>query len=226
MLDEMPQLDAWIGDYATLGYVRQMLPIYPGVLPTEEIAREELSDLIAQVWVKRNTREWASFLGSGLVGAAAEGNTAAVQQLIAAGATLNVRDREGCTALHRASYGGHVDIVEQLLDEETNRTGLPIALDRLMWQPNPNGRNPQQLVTASSLMRRGRGVDIRDNVGCLPLHRAAACGNPHIIRMLLACGADPAERDSHQQTPLHHAAIGNDAESIILIVQAGGKPFE
>lgn len=177
------------------------------------VAREELPELLAQKWMTSNSRQWAAFLGGGLVGAAGDGNPAAVQQLLAAGATLNCRDRERYTALHRASSSGHTNIVRQLLREEQERT------PKLAWQPSQAG--PQWARAKSSVL------NMPDQTGYLPLHLAALRGNSSVVRLLLESGADEMARDSslHKETPLHHAVVGNDAESIALLVQAGGELF-
>ena len=44
-------------------------------------------------------------------------------------------------------------------------------------------------------------------MGRTPLHRAAGSnGNPAVIEVLLAAGADPKKRDNNKETPLHSAA--------------------
>ena len=47
--------------------------------------------------------------------AADKGERATVEQLLAAGAELNLRTKKGNTALMMAAYGGHSSVVEQLL---------------------------------------------------------------------------------------------------------------
>lgn len=222
---EMPPLDAWISGNSIREYcVETMLgngghPLH--MRSREDIAREDLPRLLTQKWKSSSDRDWASFLGHGLVGAAGEGYLSAVQQLIAAGATLNARDRNGLTALHRASSNGHEDVVAHLLSvENERRPAAVVGLSALTWQPSQEGR--PEVLRASSTYGT---VTMSDETGYLPLHLAAGRGNSRIVRLLLESGADPMARDysHHKETPIHHAVMGNDADSILLLVEAGGE---
>ena len=50
-----------------------------------------------------------------LLGAAYRGDDAAVEQLVAAGADVNVQDKRGWTALMSAALEGYSEVVEQLV---------------------------------------------------------------------------------------------------------------
>ena len=52
-----------------------------------------------------------------LIVAANNGDKAIVQHLIHSGAKLNIANRNGDTALHRAAYQFHTDVVELLVTE-------------------------------------------------------------------------------------------------------------
>lgn len=188
----------------------------------DDVAREELPRLLSLKWQRSSDRDWASFLGRGLVGAAGEGNLSAVQQLIAAGATLNAKDRHGLTALHRASSNEHADVVAHLLNAENERRPESVVGRRaLSWQPSREGH----LEVLRESGTYGTVVTMRDQTGYLPLHLAAGRGNSRIVRLLLESGADPNARDysHHKETPIHHAVMGSDADSILLLAEAGGE---
>lgn len=233
-LGDMPDLSSWIADDSTWVHWTDILSLHGGNLCSpseiEAVLREDLPELLRQVWHRcggSTQRKWTSFLGVGLVYVASDGNLEAVEQLIAAGATLTARDRDGCTPLHRASLSGHADVVARLLDEELVRSPLdPSKTPRLLWQGSGDG--PAQLVSASSVMKMGgRTINARDNSGCVPLHRGASSGNAQVVRLLLDHGADPTARNSLRETPLHHAtqqdaATDGDNSGIALIVERGG----
>ncbi len=50
-----------------------------------------------------------------LIRAAKEGDTETVKTLLAAGADVHAKDRDGWTALMQAAFKGHTDIVQTLL---------------------------------------------------------------------------------------------------------------
>ena len=58
----------------------------------------------------------AEDLNETLLNAAKEGQTETVQALIAKGADVNAKEKNGWTALIRAAKKGHIDIVKALLE--------------------------------------------------------------------------------------------------------------
>ena len=49
--------------------------------------------------------------------AAHQGHVSLVEQLMCAGASVNLKSSEGCTAVHYAALFGHIDCVEKLMEK-------------------------------------------------------------------------------------------------------------
>lgn len=64
-----------------------------------------------------------------------------------------------------------------------------------------------------ALISNGANLEKRDLLGCTPLHRAKSA---EVARILLASGADVAANNHLNQTPLHLAANGFDREEVML----------
>lgn len=171
--------------------------------------------------------------------AARDGCYECVEELMAAGADVNVPTPEGVTALMLAIDNDHNDVAKLLMDRGANpnvwdwwgRTALYIAVDR-----REAARTPQR---GGLLGGRGRGE-------AAPAARAAdrpAVSSIELINALLAADVDlNAQLNMHRPsrggnsgrfieefqntgcTPLLRAAIGNDLEVAQLLLAKGANP--
>ncbi|MDR2872098.1 MAG: ankyrin repeat domain-containing protein [Xanthomonadaceae bacterium] len=135
--------------------------------------------------------------------AAKSGDLNAVRRLLGLGFPVDAVDAQGCTALLRASGGGHVDIVNLLL-----RCGADPQ------QPANSGATPlsaavskHQIGIVDALLSAGADVEHRLPGGVTVLMLAAALGMPDVISRLIATGANVHVGDAQDLTPLHCAAI-------------------
>ncbi|PNH10810.1 Ankyrin repeat domain-containing protein [Tetrabaena socialis] len=130
------------------------------------------------------------------------GDVAGVEWMLENSATnVDMRDKNGCTALHLAGYLGNREMI------------------RLLCQAggNPNARNnggctPLQLCSskghkeaAEQLMRLGAHVNATDDYGRAALHAASMEGWPEVAELLVSSGANVHQRDDHALTPLDRA---------------------
>jgi len=106
--------------------------------------------------------------------------------LIARGADINVRAKEGLTPLAWAAYGESLKRMEFLIakgadvnaGEGVSKTPLHIAVN---W-----GRVP----VAAFLLSKGARVNARDGSGWTPLHSASLEGSPAVAELLILRGAE------------------------------------
>jgi hypothetical protein len=118
--------------------------------------------------------------------------------------SANARGGNCGTALHSASWGGHLQIVRSLLRhgvgvdvrDHFNRTPLVWA----SWEGHCD--------VIQCLLEHGANVAVLDDEHNAPLTWAAYRGHVNSVRVLLEHGADVHSRDSDGQTPLHLLAWG------------------
>jgi ankyrin repeat protein len=63
----------------------------------------------------------------------------------------------------------------------------------------------------------------RNPLGVAPLHSAVATGNPAVVELLLASGANPNAEEGSGMTPLHTAAGHGNRQIIALLIAAGAR---
>lgn len=136
---------------------------------------------------------------------------AITKALLANGADVNAKDREGRTALHHAK---HKAIVEVLLAHKADTN----ALNNDGWTPLYMARACDKLEVADALKKAG-AKDWVKVPGGTELHQAAADGNLEKVRALLK--AKPAmvnARDKNNVTPLFWAVAQGHKEIVGLLI--------
>lgn len=118
----------------------------------------------------------------------------------------------GDTALHLAAAGYRVEIVRLLLaagadpNAAQNRrksTPLHYAADGFITGP---AWDPQrQVATIRCLLDHGAAIDLQDQNGATPLHRAVRTRSAAAVKCLLDAGADPTMPNKPGSTPFHLA---------------------
>jgi len=126
-----------------------------------------------------------------------------------------VQDEDGETPLHYAAGKGYLDVVELLL---TSQADIRIRNSR-HWSLLYLARERGDVEVVNILTIPVGKTDTWRNHGEIPLHRAAQSGNPQVVQLLLAYGADAsAQNEYNGQTPLHIAAgQGNPAVVDLLL---------
>lgn len=143
-----------------------------------------------------------------LVLAAWNDNVEFMRLAISSGATVDLRDRSGLTALYWAARAGRADAMRVLLDAGAS-VDLPFAL--LMASGAGSLEGVRMLLEAGVDPTQGRAM-----------HRAAGhASGGEIIELLLEYGADLNRLDIEGRTPLIMAARAGEKSNIAILLEAG-----
>jgi hypothetical protein len=157
--------------------------------------------------------------------AAACGDRIALERLLTLGFPLDARDAQGCTALLRASGGGHAEIVSLLLARGADAT-LSAHTGASCLSAAVSARRE---ACVRLLLEHGVPADQPLPGGSTPLMVAAALGLTTIARVLLDRGADAKAVDQHgggvlhaaAQFAFHHGDPDRARELLSLLVERG-----
>ncbi|XP_056001314.1 uncharacterized protein LOC125653620 isoform X2 [Ostrea edulis] len=158
------------------------------------------------------------YIGSSpLTAACEEGHLAIVEELVKAGADVNLQYRQGNIPLIPACKGGHVIMVKALLkagayinvkDNEGN-TPLIAACDG------------EHVSVVKELVKAGADVNIPSRWGNTSLIAACKGGHVGMVKALVKAGADVNLQDRLGNTPLIVACKGGHVSMVTALVKAG-----
>lgn len=162
-----------------------------------------------------------------LIAAAGTGDLPSIRRLLAAGAGVAARGRQGRTALVAAAYGNHLGAAQLLLDagadvdakDDTQQNLYLIATSEV-------GDDPRLLELA---LAAGADPHAKDSYNGTGLIRAADRGHPSITSRLLQAGVDVDHVNRLGWTALLEAVILGDGspryvETVRLLLSGGADP--
>ncbi|GLG98374.1 Poly [ADP-ribose] polymerase tankyrase, partial [Gryllus bimaculatus] len=141
-----------------------------------------------------------------------------VRLMLKHNAKVNLKDSEGCTALH---YAMHSDWpLWEGYSPTISETGKYADVKRVDHE--------LQLEIVKLLLDHDAEVDVKDGEGCTPLHLASRDCDLQVVKLLLDCHADPLTLDNKHQGPLNYLykrRIWFGAENIPeVLLNAGANP--
>lgn len=158
---------------------------------------------------------------SPLMATAIQGHKEVAELLILFGANVNAQDKDGQTALIKASYYGHIEIVNVLLaagsdvnirlpvDERLNIGGETALTTAISKKHNE---------IAKALIEAGADLNVQNADGWTPLMRAANNGDVEIVKLLLEKGADKSlKMHNNHLTAADWAELSSNPEVIALL---------
>ncbi|MHC4943207.1 MAG: ankyrin repeat domain-containing protein [Planctomycetota bacterium] len=130
---------------------------------------------------------------------------------------LNLRNERDATALHFACDGGHVGIVEMLIEKGADLHALDVDGDTpLHWAAYAGFPD-----AAALLIEHGADINSRNTNDNTPLHYAALKGKPKAAMLLIEKGADLEAKNYEGETPLIWAALRNEKAICSLLIEKG-----
>ncbi|KAM4058722.1 ankyrin repeats (3 copies) domain-containing protein [Hirsutella rhossiliensis] len=187
---------------------------------------------------------------SPLRGAVFYKKSAAVRLLIEHGADVNESNDDGWTPLIQAVKYQDEELVWLLLidgarPDTVDNNGWPALLHAvksrqraIVWLLLVTGKadahlhsskvlklsmGNKDLATAWLLCQHGVDVDVADEEGRMPLHRASQRGSARDVEFLLTQGAQGARPDSTGFMPLHHAVLRWEPETDKLLARRASR---
>jgi ankyrin repeat protein len=177
-----------------------------------------LQELGIPVQLHKIQGEWSS---SPLHDEVKNGNLDNVVKMIEGCARVNLRDNDGMTPLHLASFHEDERFAEMLLEAgaDVNAKVRPTV----PWSQTPlhiASKSGAKKV-AELLVKYGGNVNAKGTDGRSPLHMAVISGHLEIIEFLLAHGAEVNIKAAYDLTPLHDAAVRNSPQFAQILIDAG-----
>ena len=130
------------------------------------------------------------------------------------------------TALHSASYHGHVEVVRSLL-----KCGVNVdARGRWSLSPLQFALTDAHLNVVRCLLDHGADSNFHADDHVTPLHQAAEEGNLEIVRVLLEHNADVSSQNKDGQTPMHSLFVygddpkGDYPQIVPFLLEHGANP--
>lgn len=144
-----------------------------------------------------------------LIEAIESGQAELVRVLLAAGADLNLLDATGMSPLIKAIENGRDDIVKILFAASAGSDAGVVS--------------DGSASSEGGAVRRGANPNLIA-AGNTPLTRAVQTGQPKMVELLLAQGADPNLMNEAGDTPLLLAAQAGQLEMVRLLLDRGADP--
>jgi ankyrin repeat protein len=116
------------------------------------------------------------------------------------------------TALHAASFKGHLQVVRYLLQHGVDVNARDSGQETPLLLASFQGRGD----VVQCLLDYGANVDLRDQFLNTPLNLAADWRHFDVVRLLLEHNADVNSQENRGLTPLHQVVMGTSFEAVRL----------
>jgi ankyrin repeat protein len=155
-----------------------------------------------------------------LYAAAANGQIAAVDILLNAGAAASAERGDGSTPLHIAVRKNHAVVVRRLLEQGADAS----AKDKYGSTPLHVAARAGEAGLVSLLLQNGADASAKDNEGMTPLHITTREGHNEATQMLLSSqDTKVSEKCNRGLTALHFATLHGELYIIEALLERGAE---
>ena len=154
--------------------------------------------------------------------ASGRGEAGEVRRLLSSGLLdVNCADRSWphSSALHKAAYYGHRDVVHVLLDRGADANSTDVRRGTPLHGAASKGHREVVVL----LLDSGADCDKAGEWGHTPLHGAVWNGHRDVVEVLLGAGADPNVRNNKGETPLYWATWVGRQDVVLLLTESTRK---
>jgi ankyrin repeat protein len=158
--------------------------------------------------------------GNSLFEAVADGNVAAVEQLLVAGADVDSRERDQATPLIKAALEAQFDVAQLLITKGAN----VMARNSGGFTPLHAAAFSGSLPISKLLLHHGAALDDAANkAGVTPLMVAGEENHVALAAFLLSEGADVGHPEAHGYTPITRAIWKGNTDIVRLFKLHGAR---
>ena len=149
------------------------------------------------------------------------GHIQIAQYLIAKGADLNIKDKNGDIAIHFAIVGGLLPMVQYFIEKKNIDIDLP---GQNKTTPLIYACSFGKLQIAEYLISKGANMNAQDCDGCTPFHAAAFCGLLPIVKKFVEERNENVDTlNFNGMTPLILACIANRYSVAEYLISKGAN---
>ncbi len=181
---------------------------------TSAAAATPVADAAALDIHARDSLEWTK-----LHSAAFMGRVELVEMLLARGADVNAKARDGATPLHLAAKKDKVAAAKLLFA----KGGTINAKDAEGNSPAHLAVDASAIDMVKALTGMGAYLNVRNDSGWTPLHLAANRGKVEMVDLVLQLGADINAKADNGWTPLTVAMTAGHPSVVELLRERGGR---
>ncbi|KAH7643738.1 uncharacterized protein LOC124494328 [Dermatophagoides farinae] len=170
-----------------------------------------LLDNVTDININAVNESWQT----SLMMACINNNLENVDKLISAGADVNMKDKQGRTVAHWASFKGYHQILDRVLKagvkaderDQDGKTALHLSAEYGFEK------------TLKTLIEHNCDIFITDTKGRTALMIAAALGYLEVVSILIEHGANPNCKDKNGNTALHLCVMGNHSRVAQFLIR-------